>query len=67
MTLDLSTFTRSFVAAYWNSKVGPLPLSPSGKILQDIVSSAPNVELEGEEPASTYVILRHPAGAGKDS
>lgn len=42
---------------YLNSKLGPLPPSSSGKMLQEIITSTPNVALIGNKPSNIYVTL----------
>lgn len=54
--------THSFVMVYRKSNItGPLPLSPSGKVLQDVLSTVPHVVIVGSKPSTTYVILKPPS------
>ncbi len=47
----------SFVTSYQMAHLGPLPTSASGKMLQEIITTIPNVTLIGSKPSNIYVTL----------
>lgn len=52
----------SFVSTFQSAQLGPLPTSSSGKMLQEIITSMPNITLIGSKPSNIYVTLE---GSGK--
>ena len=52
-------FALSFVRIYRESDFGQssLPMSFSGKLLQELISTTPNVTMVGTRPSSIYVTL----------
>ena len=59
--LSLYTFVHvraySFVRVYKESNIGALPVSSSGKLLQEVITNTPNVAMVGVKPSNIYVTL----------
>ena len=47
----------SFVRVYKDSKIGALPVSSSGKLLQEVIANTPNITMVGVKPSNIYVTL----------
>ena len=54
-------FVLSFVRVFRESNIGFLPVSSSGKLLQEVITTTPNVSMVGVKPSNIYVTL-----GGKD-
>ena len=47
----------SFVRVYKDSKIGVLPVSSSGRLLQEVITATPNVTMVGVKPSNIFVTL----------